>query len=191
MAYLWWKAVHIIAMVAWFAGLFYLVRLFIYHAEAREGPADAQRILFPQYELMERRLYYIITYPAMVLTVVTAAALLVIQPAWLQQWWMWPKLAVGGLLIGYHYWCEVTMKRMAAGQYRFTSQQLRWANEGPTLLLIVGVALAVLKNQLPVGSTTLVMVGITLLFAVSIRMYAKARRTRGTRPPMPAAAPSR
>lgn len=175
MAYLWWKAVHIIGVVSWFAGLFYLVRLFIYHAEAHETPGPAREVLMPQYSLMERRLYYMITYPAMVITVVTAVALLILQPGWLAERWMWVKLAVVVFLVVYHYWCEVTIKRMARGDIRWTGQQLRWANEVPTLMLILGVSLAVLKSMTPLGTLVLVIVGISVLFGVSIRLYAKLR----------------
>lgn len=176
MAYLWWKAVHIIGVVSWFAGLFYLVRLFIYHAEARQEHEPARSILMRQYAIMERRLYYIITYPAMVLTTATAIALLVLQPGWLQDTWMWVKFGVVGLLVAYHYWCEVTMKRMARGDIRWAGEQLRWANEGPTLLLILGVVLAVLKEVTPLGVLGLVIVGVSGLFAGSIRMYARHRK---------------
>src|SRR5687768_10491097 len=76
MAYLWLKAFHIIGVVAWFAGLFYLVRLFVYHVEAAERPEPERAVLQPQFALMERRLYRIITRPAMVLTLATAAGML-------------------------------------------------------------------------------------------------------------------
>lgn len=115
MAYLWWKAVHLIGVVSWFAGLFYLVRLFIYHAEAHESGGPEREVLMRQYGIMERRLYYMITYPAMVITVVTAIALLILQPGWLSETWMWLKLTVAALLLVYHYWCEITLKRLARG----------------------------------------------------------------------------
>ena len=176
MAYLWWTAVHIIGVVCWFAGLFYLVRLFIYHAEARHESEPARGILMRQYAIMERRLYYMITYPAMVVTGFTATALLVLNPAWLQDRWLWVKVGVVALLVGYHFWCEVTLKRMARGDIRWTGERLRWANEVPTLLLILGVSLAVLKQATPLGTLALVLVGLAGVFAVSIRLYARHRR---------------
>ena len=176
MAYLWWKTVHIIAMVSWFAGLFYLVRLFIYHAEANADQEPKRTILLTQYAIMERRLYFIITYPAMVLTALTATALLILQPTFLSEVWMWVKLGVVAALIAYHYWCELTMKRFARGDIRFSGEQLRWANEGPTLLLILGCSLAVLKAVTPLGVLGLVVVGVSGLFAGSIRLYARYRR---------------
>lgn len=178
MAYLWWKAVHIIGVVSWFAGLFYLVRLFIYHAEAREEPEAARRVLVRQYSLMEWRLYYMITTPAMAITVASAIALLVLQPGWLSTRWMWVKLAVVGFLLVYHYWCQVTLARFAKDDIRWTGQQLRWANEVPTLLLILGVSLAVLKELTPLGTLALTIVGISVLFGVSIRLYARLRQDR-------------
>ncbi|HEX6668112.1 MAG TPA: CopD family protein, partial [Gemmatimonadales bacterium] len=99
MAYLWLKAFHIIGVVAWFAGLFYLVRLFVYHVEAAERPEPERAVLQPQFALMERRLYLIITQPAMLVTMLTAVGLLVLQPGWLRDWWLWAKVAlVAGLL---------------------------------------------------------------------------------------------
>ena len=89
MAYLWLKAFHIIGVVAWFAGLFYLVRLFVYHVEAAERPELERAVLQPQFALMERRLYRIITRPAMVLTLATAAGMRALQPAWRRDWWWW------------------------------------------------------------------------------------------------------
>ena len=187
MAYLWWKAVHIIGVVSWFAGLFYLVRLFIYHAEAAAEAEPAAGILRRQYAIMERRLYYIITWPAMVLTVVTAVALLVLQPAWFQDRWLWTKLGVVALLVAYHFWCGYMMKRMARGDIPWTGERLRWANEGPTLLLILGVALAVLKEATSLPVLLLVVLGTSGLFAGSIRLYSRYRRVhpvpRGLTPP--------
>ena len=98
MAYLWFKAFHLIGIVVWFAGLFYLVRLFVYHAEANQEPEPAQTILKKQYEIMEKRLYHLITMPGMTVTVVMAMVLTPLtirralrqsQPAcwlWRQHW---------------------------------------------------------------------------------------------------------
>ncbi|HUF36275.1 MAG TPA: CopD family protein [Gemmatimonadales bacterium] len=86
MAYLWLKAFHIVGVVAWFAGLFYLVRLFIYHVEAEERPEAERSVLQPQFALMERRLFRIITRPAMMITLLTAAGMLALQPGCLRDW---------------------------------------------------------------------------------------------------------
>ncbi|MCA1994585.1 MAG: protoporphyrinogen oxidase HemJ, partial [Coleofasciculus sp. S288] len=100
MAYYWFKAFHLIGVVVWFAGLFYLVRLFVYHAEASQEPEPAQTILKKQYELMEKRLYHIITTPGMVVTVAMAIGLLVSEPEVLKDGWLHIKLAfVAALLV--------------------------------------------------------------------------------------------
>lgn len=175
MAYLWLKAFHIIGVVAWFAGLFYLVRLFVYHVEAAGRPEPERAVLQPQFALMERRLYRIITRPAMVLTLATAAGMLALQPAWLGDWWLWVKTGlVAGLLL-YHLLCGRIMNRLEVGAGDWTSQQLRALNELPTLFLIVVVLLAVFKDGLPLLGTALVLLGTATLFAIAIRLYARAR----------------
>lgn len=178
MAYLWLKAFHIIGVVAWFAGLFYLVRLFIYHVEA-EGRAPAEReVLQPQFALMERRLYLIITRPAMLVTMLTAVGLLVLQPGWLRDWWLWAKVALVAGLLGYHLLCGRIMRQLARGAIGWTGQRLRVLNEVPTLVLIVVVLLVVFKNQLPLAGTALVVLATGALFAIAIRVYARGRAER-------------
>ncbi len=103
MAYYWFKAFHLIGIVVWFAGLFYLVRLFVYHAEAEQEPEPARSILKKQYELMEKRLYGIITTPGMLVTVTMAAGLIYTEPEILKSGWLHIKLAIVALLIGYHF----------------------------------------------------------------------------------------
>lgn len=178
MGYLWLKAFHLVGVVAWFAGLFYLVRLFIYHVEADARPESERAVLQPQFALMERRLFVIITRPAMIVTLVTAALMLALQPGWFGQWWLWAKTAlVGGLLL-YHLLCGRIMRRLAAGAGGWTGQQLRVLNEVPTLFLIVVVLLAVFKNQLPLLGTALVVLATGALFAIAIRLYARGRPER-------------
>jgi len=176
MAYSWLKAFHIIGIVVWFAGLFYLVRLFIYHVEADEQPEPAKSILKSQYEIMERRLYDIITTPGMILTVAMAIGLLYIQPDWLKQGWMHIKLGFVIALIGYHHYCKRLMKQLAKGECRWGSKQLRALNEAPTVFLLVIVLLVVFKNNLPLDATTGVVAAAIVLMAVTIQLYARKRR---------------
>jgi putative membrane protein len=176
MAYFWLKAFHIIGFVTWFAGLFYLVRLFVYHAEANDKPEPARSILKQQYELMEKRLYSIITTPGMFVTVVMAIGLIGLQPDILQQPWLQVKIALVLLLLGYHHYCKQIMKQLAAESCTITAQQFRWLNEGPTIFLVVIVMLAVFKSGLPTDLTSYVVVGLVLSFAVSIQLYARKRR---------------
>lgn len=176
MAYFWYKAFHIVGFVTWFAGLFYLVRLFVYHAEANDKPEPARSILKEQYELMEKRLYSIITTPAMLLTVAMAIGLISTEPEILKQPWLHVKIALVVLLIGYHHYCKRIMKKLAAGESKITAQQFRWLNEAPTIFLVVIVMLAVFKNNLPTDLTTYVVAGMVIAFAASIQLYARKRR---------------
>ncbi|NEO77565.1 protoporphyrinogen oxidase HemJ [Moorena sp. SIO4G3] len=176
MAYFWFKAFHFIGVVVWFAGLFYLVRLFVYHAEASQEPEPAQTILKNQYEIMEKRLYHIITTPGMVVTVAMAIGLLLTEPEVLKQGWLHIKLAFVALLLVYHFYCGRIMRRLAANECSWTGQQFRALNEAPTVLLMVIVLLAVFKNSLPTDITSWLIVAMIIVMAASIQLYAKKRK---------------
>jgi putative membrane protein len=176
MAYYWFKAFHLIGVVVWFAGLFYMVRLFVYHAEASQQPEPTQTILKKQYELMEKRLYNIITTPGMVVTVAMAIGLLSTEPDILKSSWIHIKLSLVALLLIYHFYCGWVMKQLAAGESKLTGQQFRALNEAPTILLVVIVLLAVFKNNLPLDITTWLVVALVIFMAAAIQLYAKKRR---------------
>ncbi len=176
MTYSWFKALHIIGVVVWFAGLFYLVRLFIYHVEAQTQPQPAQGILQAQYALMEKRLYNIITTPGMILTVAMAVGLLVLERSLLRDWWLHLKLALVVVLLAYHFYCGRLLHQLAEGTCTWTSGQLRAFNEAPTVLLFVIVLLAVFKNNFPLGVTTWAVVGLVVAMGVAIQLYARKRR---------------
>ncbi len=176
MAYLWFKAFHLVGIVVWFAGLFYLVRLFIYHVEANEQPEPAQSILKNQYELMEKRLYSIITTPGMIVTIAMAIGILWQTPGVLHDRWLHIKLGLVVVLIGYHHYCKRLMKQLAANQCKWSSQQLRALNEFPTLLLVIIVLLAVFKNNFPTSATSYLVVGLVVVMAATIQLYARKRR---------------
>ncbi len=135
---LWLKAFHIIAMVTWFAGLFYLPRLFVYHADARDA-LGCERFC-----IMERRLFAIMTVGA-VATIAFGAALLAATPASLAMPWMHAKLALVALLIGYHGYCYRLNRAFAEGRNVHTGKWYRLFNEIPSLLLIGIVVLVVVK----------------------------------------------
>ncbi len=176
MAYFWYKAFHIIGVVVWFAGLFYLVRLFIYHTEANDEPEPAQSILKKQYGLMEKRLFNIITTPGMVVTVAMAGGLLTTEPEVLQQGWMQVKLVFVALLLAYHIYCKRLMRKLEEGTCGWSGQQLRALNEAPTILLVSIVLLAVFKNSLPTDLTVWVIFALVIAMAVTIQLYAKKRK---------------
>jgi putative membrane protein len=176
MAYYWFKAFHLIGVVVWFAGLFYLVRLFVYHAEASEQPEPAQTILKNQYQIMEKRLYHIITTPGMVVTVAMAIALLTTEPEVLKDGWLHIKLAFVAALVVYHFYCGRIMRQLAAGKCNWSGQHFRALNEAPTVLLVAIVLLAVFKNNLPTDMTAWGIFGMIVVMAVTIQLYAKKRK---------------
>jgi putative membrane protein len=180
-AYLWFKTLHIVGVVVWFAGLFYLVRLFIYHREAEELEPGLRQAFQAQYGLMEKRLANIITTPGMVVAVAMAVGLLVSNPAWLHQGWMHAKLAFVLVLLAYHAFCYRLMAQLQAGSCAWSPKQLRALNELPTLLLVIVVMLVVFKSQFPTGAATWFIVALVVFMAASIQFYARWRRLRSER----------
>jgi len=177
-AYLWFKTLHIVGVVVWFAGLFYLVRLFIYHVEAEELAPELRTPFQTQYGLMERRLANIITTPGMVVAVSMAVGLLAVQPSWLHQGWMHAKLAFVAALLVYHAFCYRLMGQLQRGDCRWSGRQLRALNELPTLLLVIVVMLVVFKTQFPTGAATWFVVALVVFMAASIQFYARWRRLK-------------
>ncbi len=142
------KALHLIFVVTWFAGLFYIVRLFVYHAEAKQKPEPEQSILIKQYQLMQYRLWYIITWPSAILASFFAFWLLYLIPAWLEQNWMWVKLGFVFLLYVYHFKCHLIFKDLQSNLVKHSSNFFRLWNEGATLILFAVVFLVILKNAI-------------------------------------------
>ena len=176
MAYYWFKAFHIIGVVVWFAGLFYLVRLFIYHVEAEEEAEPKRSILQDQFAIMETRLLKIITTPGMIVTLAMAGGLVWQNPDVLHQGWMQAKLGFVVLLMAYHMYCAKLRKQLAKGECKWGPKQLRALNEAPTLLLVTIVMLVIFKNNFPTNATTWLIAGLVLSFLVTIQLYARKRR---------------
>ncbi|GGJ09585.1 protoporphyrinogen oxidase HemJ [Halopseudomonas pertucinogena] len=137
--YLWIKAFHIMAVVTWFAGLFYLPRLFVYHAMSEDQPSR------DRFKIMERKLYRGIMLPSMVATLGLGVWLLTLQPAWMQQGWMHAKLTLVALLVIYHFICGAQLRRFANDSNTRSHVFYRWFNEAPVLGLVGVVLLVVLK----------------------------------------------
>lgn len=135
---LWFKALHIVFVVTWFAGLFYLPRLFVYHADTTD------RISVDRFKIMERRLYAIMTIGA-VLAAIFGVLMIVATPGYLQLGWLHAKLALVALLIGYHLWCRQLVQLFAEDRNIHSHRWYRWFNEAPSVLLIAIVILAVVK----------------------------------------------
>lgn len=139
---LWLKAFHIVFVVAWFAGLFYLPRLFVYHVEAAADGADAT--VHARFVTMERRLLKI-THLGALLALGFGVALVLSAPGWLAQGWMHAKLALVLLLLAYHAWCVALAAALREGRNRHGSRWFRIFNEVPALLLVAIVCLVVVK----------------------------------------------
>lgn len=178
MAYLYLKSIHIIFVVSWMAGLFYIVRLFVYHVEANERPEQERVILQRQFELMQQKLWYIITTPAMVLSVLAGAGMLYINPALLQADWMQVKLAfVAGLLI-YHFTCQNIINQLKQGIFRWSSTQLRIWNELATIFLVAIVFTVILKSAIDwvYGLIGLILFAVIIMSAVKIYKYYRVKK---------------
>lgn len=175
MEYLYIKSFHIIFIVTWFAGLFYIVRLFVYHTEALEKAEPEKTILSSQLSLMSKRLWLGITWPSAILTLIFGTTLILLQPEWLSMPFMHIKLSFVLLLYTYHYFCHRIYKNLQAGIKKYTSQQLRIWNEIATFLLVAIVLLIVVKNQMSWiwGSIGLIIFAVLLMLA--IRIYKKIR----------------
>ncbi|ONM43400.1 TIGR00701 family protein [Halopseudomonas pachastrellae] len=137
--YLWIKAFHIMAVITWFAGLFYLPRLFVYHAQAED---DVSR---ERFKIMERKLLRGIMNPSMVVALLLGGWMLYLSPAWLSQGWMHAKLTLVALLVVYHHMCGGIRKRFAEDANTRSHVYYRWFNEAPVLALVGIVILVVVK----------------------------------------------
>ena len=170
-AYKYVLAVHIIFVVCWMAGLFYIVRLFIYHTEAQEKPEEERKILSAQFEIMERRLWNVITIPSMYIVIAAGITMLCMIPGWLQDGWLHVKLTFVVLLIAYHFICQNKIKQMRKGIFKWTSTQLRLWNELATLLLFVIVICAVVKDQVNWPYTIIGLVLLVFLLMAGVKVY--------------------
>lgn len=175
MSLLVFKALHIIAVVAWFSGLFYIVRLFVYLAETAERPPAERRVLEPQLQLMARRLWFGITWPACIATVLFGTAML--HHFWPPSTWLWLKLGAVAILLAYHGACHWLNREAQLGRYPWTPRTLRIFNEGATVLLTGIVFLVVLKSALGLVWGILGLAGLTIALLAGIWAYARARDT--------------
>ena len=170
------KALHIIFVVSWFAGLFYIVRLFIYHTEAQEKSEIEKNILSKQFIEMERKLWWIITTPAMILTIVFGTWMIILNPSYLQMPWMHIKLGFVGLLLIYHFVCQKIMADLKNERYKWKSNGLRMWNEVATLALVAIVFLVVLKNELTWWKGTVGFFAVAIGLMLLIKLYKRIRK---------------
>ncbi|MBK7873148.1 MAG: CopD family protein [Saprospiraceae bacterium] len=181
------KALHVVGFVAWFSGLFYLVRMFVYHIEANDKPQPEQDILKKQFNLMQWRVYKIIANPAMMITWM-AGLVMVITPFVNKNYpnylstdvgtpgWMHLKLMLVVLLTVYHVWCKIQIKKLESGANKLSAFQFRLANEIPTLFLISIAFLAVFGKAGTLNYGYLF--GGLIVFAILLYLGARAYKKR-------------
>ncbi len=174
--YLYIKALHIIFIVTWFSGMFYIVRLFIYHTEAAEKTGPERQILLSQYRIMIRRLWLGITWPSAILTLIFGPWIWIMMGTTPQ--WLVVKLIFVLILYGYHFSLHLLYRDQQKGVFRFSSQWLRIWNEVATLLLFAIVFLASVKHAMSWIPATAGLVSLAAILMIAIRVYKKIRDKR-------------
>ena len=172
--YFYIKALHIIFVITWFAGLFYMVRLFVYSSEANLKPEPEKTILFKQLSLMQNRLWYIITWPSAILTMIFGGWLWYLYGS-LPTWLLVKLFFVLGLFL-YHLSLHAIFKQQSKGIFKYSSQQLRMWNEVATLFLVIIVMLAVVKQMLSVAWAVGGLFAFAVVLMIAIKLYKKYRK---------------
>lgn len=169
------KALHLIFVITWFAGLFYIPRLFIYHIEAAQKEEPEKSILINQFKLMTKRLWFIITWPSAILATVFAIILLIMMPSWLQQGWMHVKLFFVLLLFAYHIKCHLIYKDLQNDIIKWSSHKMRIWNEGSTIILFSVIFLVIVRNAINWIYGVLGLFVLAILLMLGIRLYKRIR----------------
>jgi putative membrane protein len=172
-AYFWAKALHLVSVVSWFAGLFYIGRLFIYHAEALQKGEPERGLLATQFAVMERRLWRAIMAPAAIATLLTGTWLLYLSEAWRLPWFHL-KAVLLVILYGYHDACNRMRLKLDRGQARPVRFYRFW-NEAATVLLFMIVFTAVFKR---VGGAGYGLVAVAVLTLIGMSVFLMIRRSR-------------
>ncbi len=179
MVYLYAKAIHIIFVICWMAGLFYMPRLFVYHTEAKQKSDVEYQVLHKQFIIMENRLWWVITTPSMYIVVISALVMLYINPALLSTGWMQVKLGFVTALIVYHFISQKIMFKLRDEQSNWTSTQLRMWNEVSTIILFAIVFLVILKSAIGWVFGVLGIFGLGILLMILVKLYKKYRKSKG------------
>jgi putative membrane protein len=176
MDFLYVKAIHIVFVVSWFAALFYIVRLFIYTTEAQSRDEVSRSVLTTQLLLMQRKLWYIIGWPAMAGTFIFGGWMIVLNTAYLSLPWMWLKLIAVGLLTIYHLYCQRILVQQSRGTFIHSSFKLRLLNELATVFLVAIVFLAVVKSTSGLVWGILGLFGFAGTLMLAVLIYKKRRK---------------
>lgn len=171
------KSLHIIFVVTWFAGLFYIFRLYVYHAEAAAKEEPTRSVLLQQFSIMERKLWYVITWPSAVLATFFGLWLVIVNTQFLLHPWMHIKLFFVALLWVYMVYGERVYRRIQAEPSAFSSVRLRLLNEVPTLILIAVVFLVVMKSSFHWIYGALGILGLAGIITAAVYYFKKKRET--------------
>lgn len=169
------KALHLIFVITWFAGLFYIPRLFVYHIEASQKQEPDKSILIRQFKIMSKRLWYIITWPSALLASFFAGWLLYLMPVWLAQEWMLIKLIFVGLLFAYHFKTHSIYRQLQNDVIRYSSNKMRIWNEGSTIILFAVIFIVMLRDSFSWVFGVLGIIGLGILLMLGIRLYKRIR----------------
>lgn len=169
------KSLHLIFVITWFAGLFYIPRLFVYQIEADQKSSPEKEILGKQLKLMAKRLWFIITWPSAILAILFAIWLLILMPAWLDQPWMHVKLGFVLLLFAYHFKCHHIYQQLQNDIVKWSSNRMRLWNEGSTIILFSVIFLVIVRDAVNwiYGVIGIVLLSVLLMFG--IKFYKKIR----------------
>lgn len=162
-------------MITWFAGLFYIPRLFVYHIEAAQKPEPEKSILVRQLKLMTKRLWYIITWPSAILASIFAFWLLFIMPFWIEQDWMLVKLAFVVLLYAYHIKCHLIFRDLQNDVIKWSSNKMRIWNEGSTIILFAVIFLVILRDALNWIYGVIGIILLSLILMMGFKLYKRIR----------------
>jgi len=176
--YLYIKALHIIFIVTWFAGMFYMPRLFIYNTEAAESPQPERNILQKQFSMMIRRLWLGITWPSAALTLIFGPWIWYLMGSFPQ--WLLIKLGFVIGLYAYHVTLHIVYRQQMKGVFKYSSQQLRIWNEVATIFLVAIVMLAVVKQNISVVWGIVGLIAFVILLMSAIKIY-KLIRSKNNR----------
>ena len=175
------KSLHLIFVITWFAGLFYIVRLFVYQIEAAAKPSPEKEILQKQYKIMASRLWYIITWPSAIITSIFAFYMLFFTDlgnGWLKMPWMHIKLGFVFLLYLYHMKCHQIFVQLQNDNVKYTTNFMRLWNEGATLILFSVVFLVVLKNEVTWIFGVVGFITLAFVLMLGYRLYKRIRERK-------------
>lgn len=169
------KALHLIFVITWFAGLFYIVRLFIYQIEASQKPSPDKEIIGEQLKIMANRLWYIITWPSAVLTFILAGILLYLNTGILQAPWMHVKLGFVLILYLYHLKCHLIYQQLQRGIVKYSSNYMRLFNEVATVILFSVVFLVIVRHEINWIFGVVGIIALSIILMILVKIYKRYR----------------